>query len=163
MTARKVNPPPQLKIPPAFLKDRETREFVKQQNTILFQLWHRTGGNEDFVDELITGNDISRALATKPAQLFNLKSQIEEASDRIEANEIDLSTRPRMSDLFKINQRVDELIDELIEQLENLNIGSEAQKSSVELQVEMLKQTKLLNVRFEEMAETHITDEDIEV
>lgn len=45
-----VNPPPQLKIPKAFLQDREVREFIKQQNTILFQLWNRTGGNVDFVD-----------------------------------------------------------------------------------------------------------------
>ena len=46
-----VNPPPILKLPKAFLEDREVREFIKQQNTILFQLWNRTGGVNDDVDE----------------------------------------------------------------------------------------------------------------
>ena len=46
-----VNPPPLLRIPDAFLRDREIREFVKQQNTIIFQLWNRTGGVNDDVSE----------------------------------------------------------------------------------------------------------------
>jgi len=48
--AIQVNPPPQLAIPRAFLADREIRTFVQQQNTILFQLWQRTGGNVDSVE-----------------------------------------------------------------------------------------------------------------
>jgi hypothetical protein len=47
-----VNPPPQLKIPKAFLEDREVRAFIQQQNTILFQLYNRSGGSNDSVSSL---------------------------------------------------------------------------------------------------------------
>ncbi len=49
--ANRVNPPPQLKIPNAFLNDREVRSFVTQQNTILFQLWQRVGADTDIIED----------------------------------------------------------------------------------------------------------------
>ena len=64
-----VNPPPQLKIPRAFLKDPEVREFIKQQNTIIFQLYQRSGGATDTI-EIIT-EDIG----------INLLSRIEQLAD----------------------------------------------------------------------------------
>ena len=45
-----VNPPPQLQIPEQFRKDALTRNFFEQTNTILFQLWQRTGGTTDAID-----------------------------------------------------------------------------------------------------------------
>jgi hypothetical protein len=48
--AVKVNPPPQLRIPSQFIRDNETREYVRQIETILFQLWQRTGGESDIID-----------------------------------------------------------------------------------------------------------------
>jgi hypothetical protein len=45
----KVNPPPQLKIPDKFFNDPEVRAYFERQNTILFQLWQRTGGPVDSV------------------------------------------------------------------------------------------------------------------
>lgn len=45
----KVNPPPQLRIPRAFQNDIEVRSFFEQQQTILFQLWQKTGGSSDSV------------------------------------------------------------------------------------------------------------------
>ena len=59
MTSVKVNPPPFLKLPRAFLVDREIRAFIEQQNNIIFQLYNRTGGNVDLLgefDERITAN-----------------------------------------------------------------------------------------------------------
>lgn len=47
-----VNPPPQLRIPDAFLKDKSVRSFFEQQQRILFQLWTRTGGREDLISNL---------------------------------------------------------------------------------------------------------------
>lgn len=47
-----VNPPPFLKIPPEFLKDRVVRAFFEQQNTVIFQLWNKLGGNTDPVADL---------------------------------------------------------------------------------------------------------------
>lgn len=54
--ANPVNPPPFLKIPRAFLSDREIRAFVEQQNQILFQLWRKLGGNEDLISDLTNGS-----------------------------------------------------------------------------------------------------------
>lgn len=45
-----VNPPPQLQIPEQFRRDALTRNFFEQTNTILFQLWQRTGGTSDEID-----------------------------------------------------------------------------------------------------------------
>ena len=53
--AIQVNPPPQLRIPKAFLQDREVRAFIEQQNIILFQLYRKLGGVNDPISEI--GND----------------------------------------------------------------------------------------------------------
>lgn len=47
-----VNPPPILQIPPELVKDRQTRDYFRQVETILFQLWQRTGGDIDLIEEL---------------------------------------------------------------------------------------------------------------
>jgi len=44
-----VNPPPQLRIPDKFFNDPDIRSYFERQNTILFQLWQRTGGSFDAV------------------------------------------------------------------------------------------------------------------
>lgn len=44
-----VNPPPQLRIPDKFTSDAEQFSFFRQINTILFQLWTRTGGSSDLI------------------------------------------------------------------------------------------------------------------
>ena len=48
-----VNPPPLLRIPKKFLEDREIRAFIEQQNTIIFQLWNRSGGVTDVTSETV--------------------------------------------------------------------------------------------------------------
>jgi hypothetical protein len=50
--ANLVNPPPFLKIPKAFLQDREVRAFIEQQNTIIFQLYQKLGGSNDPISDL---------------------------------------------------------------------------------------------------------------
>ena len=66
-----VNPPPILKLPKAFLEDREVREFIKQQNTILFQLWNRTGGVNDDVDEAKENITASSSRVSRNAARLN--------------------------------------------------------------------------------------------
>lgn len=46
-----VNPPPHLKIPPTFLKDPLVTEYFRQTQTIIFQLWNRTGGDNDDISD----------------------------------------------------------------------------------------------------------------
>ena len=59
-----VNPPPFLNIPPAFLKDPLIRAFIEQQNTIIFQLWQKLGGNNDPISSLenLSNNSFSSQL-----------------------------------------------------------------------------------------------------
>ena len=52
--AIQVNPPPQLRIPKAFLKDNEVRAFIEQQNIILFQLYRKLGGVNDPISQIGT-------------------------------------------------------------------------------------------------------------
>ena len=47
----RVNPPPQLKIPKQFLKDKEVRDYLQQRDWIQFQMWKRIGGSEDIVSQ----------------------------------------------------------------------------------------------------------------
>jgi hypothetical protein len=47
--ATKVNPSSLLLLPRAFVIDPEVRSFVEQQNTIIYQLRNRSGGNYDEV------------------------------------------------------------------------------------------------------------------
>jgi len=165
MVGERVNPPTWLKLPPKVAADSQLKKAFDDRDFIMFQLWKRSGGSTDTITTITEESDgivVNRALSVRPSQVFNIQSQIDGANDRIEANELDLATRPRMSDLFKTNQRINELIDELIEQLDKLNVGSEAQQQAVCLQVETLKQIKLLNIRTEEAFDTKINKEDIE-
>lgn len=47
-----VNPPPQIRLPKKFAEDREINTFFRHQNRMLLQLWKRTGGGTDSVDDL---------------------------------------------------------------------------------------------------------------
>lgn len=63
-----VNPPPQLRIPAKFFADPEIRSFFERQQTIIFQLWVRTGGSEDFIESseqalTSTGSRVARNAA----------------------------------------------------------------------------------------------------
>lgn len=49
--AVQVNPPPHLKIPRKFLQDDEVLPYLRNIEVILFQLWNRTGGDNDSVDD----------------------------------------------------------------------------------------------------------------
>ena len=46
-----VNPPPQLRIPEVILQNPQWREYERQRDVILFQLWQRTGGDNDLISE----------------------------------------------------------------------------------------------------------------
>lgn len=44
-----VNPPPRLRPPKALSRDAESLAWFEQVNTILFQLWTKTGGGNDVI------------------------------------------------------------------------------------------------------------------
>jgi hypothetical protein len=49
----KVNPPPQLRRPNKLTSDQEMRPYFERLEWILFQLWSRTGGADDSVDDTV--------------------------------------------------------------------------------------------------------------
>lgn len=110
------------------------------------------------------GNRIE-TLEVKPsvshADLFNISQQLDGPNDRIEAIEVDLATRPRMTDIFKTNQRIDELIDELIAEIRAIAPNTELEHKAHCVQVETLQQLKLLNMRTEESLETDLDETDL--
>lgn len=67
-----VNPPPQLRIPSQFLQNQETREYMRQIEVILFQLWQRTGGDDDLID--ISNNQFNQVSSS---QLLALQKQVD--------------------------------------------------------------------------------------
>jgi len=52
---RPVNPPDLLRIPQAFLSDREAVAFFDQLRTVLSQMYDRTGGTTDLIGNLDIG------------------------------------------------------------------------------------------------------------
>jgi hypothetical protein len=49
--ANRVNPPPTLAIPLEFVNNKPVRDYLRQVETILFQLWQRVGGDTDIVED----------------------------------------------------------------------------------------------------------------
>ena len=47
--AHEVNPPPQVRMPGKFFNDPEARSYFERLQTIIWQLWNRTGGPEDLI------------------------------------------------------------------------------------------------------------------
>ena len=53
----KVNPPPFLKTPKEFLKNKETRAYFKAAEFMWFQLWKRSGGGSDLFTSIESISD----------------------------------------------------------------------------------------------------------
>lgn len=47
-----VNPPPRPRLPKEWINNTEIRAWTEQLQTIVFQLYNRTGGQFDFVDDI---------------------------------------------------------------------------------------------------------------
>lgn len=132
-----VNPPPQVRIPKEFLGNREIRVFFEQNQQILFQLWNRTGGSIDAIDnseQNITSSNsrvsrnaarinslelkefeiinTTRSLTTFRNQIIICKNtgsiNITLDSEAIEGDEVHIK---RSSDVIEVIGQVDGLID----------------------------------------------------
>jgi len=84
-----VNPPPQLRIPDKFYNDPDVRAYFEQQNIILFQLWNRTGGNEDVVDS--SQQDLT-SMSTRVARNAVKINALEKTSFDVEIISADFTT-----------------------------------------------------------------------
>ena len=75
--AVQVNPPPTLRIPRSFISDPEVRAFIEQQNTIIFQLWNRTGGDTDEVGEGTAGVEANALAISELSNGPSILSQLQ--------------------------------------------------------------------------------------
>lgn len=81
-----VNPPPQIRIPRELQGSAEVRNFFESINTVLRQLWVRSGGEVDSLEELLkTVQSILRSLLysrdTQPEQPDPLQSLFVESDN----------------------------------------------------------------------------------
>lgn len=147
-----VNPPPQVRIPEAFLKDRETFAYFKQINQILFQLWVKTGGSEDPLTEADEEQGLSVGhVSGRVASLDDRLTELEESNAGTELN----------AKIAAVNARIDELIDLLIEEIRKVQPDLVLENKKLNAQLDTLTQLKLLNARTEDAYETEIEEEDV--
>jgi hypothetical protein len=66
----RVNPPPFAKIPKEFAANRETKSYFENIQFTLFQLWKRTGGGTDEVEQSL------QYVASSSARLADLEQRI---------------------------------------------------------------------------------------
>ena len=66
-----VNPPPQIKLPKKFQQDRDARIYFDHLSRVILQLWDRTGGSSDLINEAATNFNTSSASA-----IFDIYSRI---------------------------------------------------------------------------------------
>jgi len=119
-----VNPPPRLLLPQQFLKDPQTREYFRQTETIIFQLWNRSGGNNDSLSDVIDlVNDINQ-LITKFNSLQSIKPQLSDLTKIINSMRQSIVSRAEFGKLQAkqtINSKEIERINLLLAQYHLFN------------------------------------------
>lgn len=71
----KVNPPPALRLPNDILDNPELKKYFDQLNTILFQLWVRSGGGNDLIEDVDLNQAIDSEKVTTLSSIVDLLSQ----------------------------------------------------------------------------------------
>ena len=137
----KVNPPTQLVLPRKIQEDKELKKAFDDRDYILFQMWKRVGGGEDYID-------------SSQMQIEIIDDNIDVIEDDIEVIEEVIATLPTQEDIDDINARIDQLIELLTAELQESNIIAKQNG------IKSLEQLRLLNNRFEEAFETKLTEAD---
>jgi len=89
-----VNPPPIPRIPPELMRSPQMRGYFEELRRIIFQLWVRTGGGNDAVDEIRNGELYEPGIETS-----NSSEVAEEAQIDHEIFGLTLSILERVEDL----------------------------------------------------------------
>jgi len=74
--ATRVNPPPQIVLPEAFKNDPMVANYFEERDRVLLQLWQRTGGASDAVNEANTNFNINLV-----SQITQLRREIDGLPD----------------------------------------------------------------------------------
>jgi len=78
-----VNPPPHIKLPKKLAQDPELRAYFQNRDFVQFQLWQRSGGGADLVEDAIgcSSSDENR-VAFLTGQALILESRIADLEDQ---------------------------------------------------------------------------------
>ena len=141
-------------IPRKFLNDPELRPFFEYLNRHLHDMFIRSGGGDDAIENL---GEVSAAEAGTSRLFATIKRLERRVQDLEEASD----TEELRSKLAKLNQKVTKLITELLAAVKDLAPDKEQESDKVVLLENILHEARLLNARYEEACETEIDGDDI--
>ncbi len=138
------------------MADDEIRPVIEYLNRFLHDLFIRTGGGDDIIggieEDNITGvaND-----AAFRAKLNRLVKRVGDLEDNDKSSILN-------GQITKLRAKVDRLIDELLTELRLQRPNEELERSAIELQIQLIKETRLLSARIEEAFDTGVEIDDID-
>ena len=151
-----VNPPPSQQLPRQFFEDPEVRKYMEALQFNVFQLWKRTGGGQDLIQETITNN------ITNTGVLSNADGRISRLTKRVSELENNEAGTRNAAQIRQTNRRIDELIDLLLAELKLLRPDRELEQQQAEDIEEMRNQFRLLNMRNEQLLNTGIELDEVD-
>jgi len=141
-------------IPPKFLNDPELRPFFEYLNRFLHDLFVRTGGGDDAIENIEESSVTEVQTSTLLATNRRLEKRIEDLEGSND-NEV------LNSKIAKLNAKVNKLVNELIDAVKALAPDLEQESEKVVLLANIRDEISLLNARIEEAFETELDGEDI--
>lgn len=141
--------------PRQWIADAEIAPTIKYLNRFLHDLWIRTGGGEDLIDEAVTGS------VTESGAVARQRAILNQLANRVQCLEERSAESATLSKLAAINRRIDELIETLIEEIRALK-NPEFESKLLAYQSLIKNELELLNARAEEAWVTGIEMGDTE-
>lgn len=142
-------------IPVQFQGDRELRAYYEYLHRFLHDIWVRTGGGDDAIE------NIQEEESSAEGQVSRVQSLLDKLSKRVVDLEKASDYALLNARIAATNKRIDELIDLLIEKLDELKPNRDIEYRAVDAIEETVKQLELANAKLEEAFETQINREDV--
>lgn len=139
--------------PAKWMADNEIRPVIEYLNRFLHDLFIRTGGGEDLIEDTNVGNSTNQsAAALASAKIGRLEKRIESLESRDDGVN---------SKIARLNRIVEALLNELLTEVKNLR-DVELENKALCVQQGIKKELELLNARTEEAFDTGIDKDDLE-
>jgi len=139
--------------PNKWLSDPEIRPVIEYLNRFLHDLFIRTGGGGDLIEEAVDNSTDRSDAARISGQISRLEKRLEEVENR----DFDALN----AKIARLNRLVESLLQDLITEVKKLR-DVELENKAICVQEAIRDELKLLNARSEEAFETHIDGDDLE-
>ena len=139
--------------PRKWLEDPEINPVIVYLNRFLHDLFIRTGGGEDLIEEATGTSSITQTDTGRiSAQLARLEKRLEAVENR----DFDgLNAK-----IARLNRLVESLLQDLLTEVKKLR-DVELENKALSVQQAIRDEIELLNARIEEAFETHIDGDDL--